>query len=87
MGTGYHAALTAGVRAGSTAAVIGDGVVRLCGVIAAKRLGAERIFIIGHREHRLKLAQEFGATDVIKTRDEQAVQEVLDKTRGGVQAR
>ena len=86
MGTGYHAALTAGVRAGSTAAVIGDGAVGLCGVIAAKRLGAERIFIIGHREHRLKLAQEFGATDVIKTRDEQAVQEVLDKTRGGAQA-
>ena len=47
MGTGYHAALTAGVRAGSTRqrlAMEQSGAV----VIAAKRLGAERIFIIRH---------------------------------------
>ena len=67
-------------------AVIGDGAVGLCGVLAAKRLGAERIFIIGHRAQRLKLAQAFGATDLITTRDEQAVQEVREQTRGGAQA-
>src|SRR6266487_6463670 len=65
MATGHHAAITARVRAGSTVAVIGDGAVGLCGALAAKRLEAERIFIIGHRQQRLKLAQAFGATDVI----------------------
>jgi len=86
MATGHHAAITAGVRAGSTVVVIGDGAVGLCGVLAAKRLGAERILLIGHREQRLKLAQAFGATDVITTRNEQAVQEVLEQTHGGAEA-
>ena len=86
MATGHHAAVTAGVRAGSTLAVIGDGAVGLCGVLAAKRLGAERIFILGHQQQRLKLAQAFGATDVITTRDEQAVQDVLEQTHGGAEA-
>jgi len=86
MVTGHHAAITAQVGPGSIAAVIGDGAVGLCGVIAAKRLGAERIFIIGHRENRLKLAQQFGATDVITAQDEQAAQEVREKTQGGAHA-
>ncbi len=72
-------------RAGSTVAVIGDGAVGLCGVVAAKRLGAERIFMIGHQEQRLKLAQAFGATDIITARDEQAVQEVREHTHGGAE--
>lgn len=41
MGTGHHAAVTANVAPGKSAAVVGDGAVGLCGVIAAKRLGAE----------------------------------------------
>ena len=86
MATGHHAAITAGVRVGGTVAVIGDGAVGLCGVLAAKRLGAERIFMIGHQEQRLKLAQAFGATDIITTRDEQAVQEVREQTHGGAEA-
>ncbi len=86
MATGHHAAISARVRVGSTVAVIGDGAVGLCGVLAAKRLGAERVFIIGHREQRLKLAQAFGATDVITTSDEQAVQEVREQTHGGAEA-
>lgn len=86
MATGHHAAITARVRAGGTVAVIGDGAVGLCGVLAAKRLGAERILLIGHQEQRLKLGQALGATDVITTRDEQAVQYVLEQTHGGAEA-
>ena len=86
MATGHHAAVTAGVKAGSTVAVIGDGAVGLCAVLAAKRLLAERIFLIGHQEPRLKLGKAFGATDLITSRDEQAVQEVRDQTRGGAEA-
>jgi len=86
MATGHHAAISARVRAGSTVVVIGDGAVGLCAVLAANRLGAQRIFLIGHREQRLKLAQAFGATDVITTREEQAVQRVLEQTHGGAEA-
>src|SRR4051812_16828182 len=47
MGTGHHAAVAANVGSGKRVAVVGDGAVGLCGVIAAKRLGAEQIIIMG----------------------------------------
>src|SRR6266702_2395593 len=43
MGTGWYAAVAAEVKPGSTVAVVGDGAVGLCAVIAARELGAERI--------------------------------------------
>jgi threonine dehydrogenase-like Zn-dependent dehydrogenase len=86
MGTGHHAAVAAGVSRGSTVAVVGDGAVGLCGVLAAKRLGAERIIVLGHREGRLELARRFGATNVVASRDEAAVAEVQEMTDGGVEA-
>jgi len=76
MGTGHHAARAAKVGRGKTAAVIGDGAVGLCAVIAARRLGAERIMILGHHPDRIALAKEFGATDVVKERGEEAVARV-----------
>src|SRR5437588_5269578 len=60
MGTGHHAARAAKVARGKTAAVIGDGAVGLCAVIAARRLGAEQIIIMGHHPDRIALAKEFG---------------------------
>ncbi|MBW4604460.1 MAG: zinc-dependent alcohol dehydrogenase family protein [Calothrix sp. FI2-JRJ7] len=86
MSTGHHAAVSAGVQKGKTAAVVGDGAVGLCGVLAAKRLGAERIIILGRHEKRLAIAQRFGATDVVKSRDEQAVEEVMEMTKGGAES-
>src|SRR5436305_14476537 len=52
MGTGHHAAVVAKVGPGKSVAVVGDGAVGLCGVIAAKRLGAEQIIILGRHEVR-----------------------------------
>lgn len=86
MGTGHHAALAAGVRPGCTVAVVGDGAVGLCGVLAAKRLGAERIFILGHHPGRIEIAKRFGATDVVSVRGEEAIAAVLELTHGGVHA-
>jgi len=63
MGTGHHAAVTARVGPGKTVAVVGDGAVGLCGVIAARRLGAKQIIILGRHADRIALAKEFGATD------------------------
>lgn len=82
MGTGHHAAVVAGVTPGKTAAVIGDGAVGLCGVIAAKRLGAEQIIILGRHEDRIALAREFGATDVVTERGDEAVERVRELTGG-----
>jgi threonine dehydrogenase-like Zn-dependent dehydrogenase len=83
MGTGHHAALSAGVKKGATCVVVGDGAVGLCAVLAAKRLGAERIIAFGHHEDRLEKAEAFGATDLISSRGEGAAEEVIEMTKGG----
>jgi threonine dehydrogenase-like Zn-dependent dehydrogenase len=82
MGTGHHAAVTAKVSPGKSAAVVGDGAVGLCGVIAARRLGAEQIIILGRHVDRIALAREFGATDVVRERGDAAVERVRELTGG-----
>ena len=87
MATGYHAAHTAEVKPGDTVAVMGDGAVGLCGVIAAKLMGAKRIIAMSRHEDRSKLAREFGATDVVPERDDAAVDHVMQLTNAaGVDA-
>jgi len=87
LGTGHHAAVVAGVKAGDSVAVVGDGAVGLCGVIAARRLGAEQIIIMGRHEDRTSVALELGATDVVADRGDEAVQRVRELTGGfGVHA-
>lgn len=82
MGTGHHAALAAKVGPGKTAAVVGDGAVGLCGVIAARRLGAERIILLGRHPQRIALAKAFGATDIVSERGDAAVERVRELTGG-----
>jgi hypothetical protein len=82
MGTGHHAAVCAAVALGKIAAVVGDGAVGLCAVIAAKRLGAEQIIVLGRHEDRTALARELGATDIVAERGEAAVQQVRELTGG-----
>lgn len=82
LGTGHHAAVVAKVAPGKSVAVVGDGAVGLCGVIAAKRLGAEQIIIMGRHPDRIALAQHFGATDVVSERGEEAVQRLKELTGG-----
>jgi threonine dehydrogenase-like Zn-dependent dehydrogenase len=87
MGTGHHAAVVAKVAPGKSVAVVGDGAVGLCGVLAARRLGAERILLLGRHSDRIALAKEFGATDVVAERGEEAVERVRELTGGlGVQS-
>jgi threonine dehydrogenase-like Zn-dependent dehydrogenase len=82
MGTGHHAAVTARVRRGGRVAVVGDGAVGLCGVIAAKRLGAEQIILMGRHPQRIALGRAFGATDVVSERGEEAIEHVRELTGG-----
>jgi threonine dehydrogenase-like Zn-dependent dehydrogenase len=86
MAAGHHAAVTAEVRPGAVVVVIGDGAVGLCGILAAHRLGAERIIILGHQAQRLALARQFGATDVVTSRGEETLHEVIEMTQGGADA-
>jgi threonine dehydrogenase-like Zn-dependent dehydrogenase len=87
MATGHHAAVCADVRPGSTVAVVGDGAVGLSGLLAAKRLGAERIIALSRNPVRQEVAREFGATDVVEQRGEEATDAVMELTGGvGVDA-
>jgi threonine dehydrogenase-like Zn-dependent dehydrogenase len=82
MGTGHHAALAAQVGPGKIVAVVGDGAVGLCGVIAAKRLGAEQIILLGRHADRIALARDFGATEIVSERGAAAVERVQALTGG-----
>ncbi len=82
MGTGLHAALSAGVTAGSTVAVVGDGAVGLCAILASSWLGASRIVAMSRHPDRQQLAREFGATDVVAQRGPEGIQAVIDLCGG-----
>jgi threonine dehydrogenase-like Zn-dependent dehydrogenase len=82
MGTGWFAAVAAGVQPGMTVAVVGDGAVGLLGVLSARQMGAERIIAMSRHEPRQQLATEFGATDVVPERGDEAVARVRDLTEG-----
>jgi threonine dehydrogenase-like Zn-dependent dehydrogenase len=82
MGTGHHAAVVARVAPGHRVVVIGDGAVGLCGVIAAKRLGAQQIILMGRHPDRIALARAFGATDIVADRGEEGIARVRQLTGG-----
>src|SRR3954453_17909889 len=81
-GTGYHAAVIAGVNERTRVTVIGDGAVGLLAVLSAKRLGAEQIILMGRHPARTDLGREFGATDIVSARGEEGVTEVRELTGG-----
>lgn len=78
MGTGHHAALSAGVTKGSTVAVVGDGAVGLCAVLAARRLGASRIVSMSRHPDRQAIAREFGATDIVEERGDAGIERIKE---------
>src|SRR2546429_333606 len=87
MATGHHADVSAGVKTGSVVAVVGDGAVGLCAIIAARRLGAARIIALSRNPARQTMARSFGATDVLAERGDAAIEAVRELTNGvGVDA-
>jgi threonine dehydrogenase-like Zn-dependent dehydrogenase len=87
MSTGHHAAVCAGVKAGDIVAVVGDGAVGLAAVLASKRLGAARVIALSRHADRQRVARQFGATDIVQARGEEANEAVLELTGGiGVDA-
>jgi threonine dehydrogenase-like Zn-dependent dehydrogenase len=87
MSTGHHAAVSARVKRGDCVAVVGDGAVGLCAVLASKRLGADRIIALSRHPARQRIARTFGAADIVEARGEEAIESVLSMTGGlGVDA-
>ncbi len=80
--TGHHAAVSAAVEPGNILAVVGDGAVGLCGVLAAKRLGAEQIILLGRHQDRTDIGKDFGATDIVPERGDEAIEKVRELTGG-----
>src|SRR5437867_5453576 len=85
MSTGHHAAVSGGVGKGDVVAVVGDGAVGLSAILASKRLGAERIIALSRNPVRQAVAHEFGATEIVEQRGDEATTAVLELT-GGVGA-
>lgn len=82
MPTGWHAAVSAGVTAGGSVVVVGDGAVGLCGVLAASVMGAETIILMSRHEKRQQLGTGFGATHVVAERGRSGAKLVKEITEG-----
>jgi threonine dehydrogenase-like Zn-dependent dehydrogenase len=81
MGTGHHAARAAGVGPGQTVVVVGDGAVGLCAVLAAKRLGAERVVAMSRHADRQAVARRFGADEIVDQRGDDGVAAIMQLTQ------
>jgi threonine dehydrogenase-like Zn-dependent dehydrogenase len=82
LGTGWFAAVAADAGPAKTVAVVGDGAVGLLAVLAAKRLGAERIIAMSRHAPRQQLAREYGATDIVSERGDAGVAKIKELTGG-----
>lgn len=80
---GYWAA---GTQIGDTVLVLGPGQLGLACVIAVREAGAERIVVTGQSgdEHRLTVARELGATDVVILDEDDPVDRLREITSGAM---
>ena len=83
MSTGFYGVEMADVQLGDTVVVIGIGPVGLMAVGGAALRGAGRIIGIGTRPNCVKVALEYGATDIVSYKEGDVVAQVLELTGGG----
>ncbi|MCA0870537.1 zinc-dependent alcohol dehydrogenase family protein [Seohaeicola saemankumensis] len=83
--TGAGAVFNTGdVTPGSTTAVVGLGGVGLSAVMAARTAGAEKIAAVDVLDDKLEIARELGATHLINSARDGALEELREVTGGGV---
>lgn len=80
--TGFTGAECAEISFGDTVVVMGIGPIGLMAVEGAKHLGAARIIAVGSRSVCVKLAEEFGATDIVNYKDGDLVERIKAMTGG-----
>ena len=81
-GIGVHAVRLARMVPGASVAIIGAGTIGLMTLIAARGLGAGDIFVLARHDHQARLAAKLGATVVIRSEGEAAIEEVRRLTNG-----
>jgi threonine dehydrogenase-like Zn-dependent dehydrogenase len=80
--TGFHGVELADVQFGDTVVVVGIGPVGLMSVAGAVLRGAGRLFAVGSRPNCVKIAKEYGATDIINYHEGDIADQILEKTNG-----
>lgn len=75
---------TAGIKLGSTVAIVGLGGVGLSALLGAIAAGASRIVAVDINETKLKQAKELGATDTFNSKDPDVVEQIRQATGGGL---
>jgi alcohol dehydrogenase len=81
--TGFECGVLNGrVKPGDTIAIVGAGPVGLSALMTSRFYSPAAIFSIDLDDNRLKVAQTFGATELINSSDGNAVQRVMELTHG-----
>ncbi len=84
--TGVGAVInTAKVPAGTTVAVVGLGGVGLSSILGAVASGASRVVAVDLSDEKLGLARQLGATDTFNAGSPDAVNEIREAVKGGVE--
>lgn len=81
LATGFFCARQGGIEGGSSVAVVGCGAVGLMAILAARSLGAEKVFAVDLVGERLRLASRFGARAVDPTSE--PVRDIVDEATAG----
>lgn len=82
LAVGFHAANQGGAHAGQSAVVTGAGCIGLVTMMALKAMGVSRVFVVDIMKNRLDKALELGATGVINSKEQDAVEAVMKLTDG-----
>jgi (R,R)-butanediol dehydrogenase/meso-butanediol dehydrogenase/diacetyl reductase len=77
-----HAVRQGKVSSGDTVAIVGDGTIGLCTLLAAKTAGASEVYLVSKHKGRGELALAMGATGVISTADDDPVKLIANLTGG-----
>ncbi len=80
--TGFYGAEMANIEMADQVCVVGIGAVGLCAVRGAVLRGASRVFAVGTRPVCVKVARQYGATDIISYKDGSIADQVLEATGG-----
>jgi threonine dehydrogenase-like Zn-dependent dehydrogenase len=82
MTTGFYGPELADVKFGDTVVVFGIGPVGLMSVAGAKLRGAAKLIAVGTRPNCVKLAKEYGATDIVSYKEGNLIDQIMTLTNG-----
>jgi len=77
-----HAIRQGNVRTGDRVAIIGDGTIGMCSLIAARTSGAAEVYVISKHRNRGELAVALGAASVVYLQDGSPVEQIAALTDG-----